>query len=145
MVGSLHIGVAVDGAVMTLPVQRASKTDARFSVTATDSGALAVSGELDMSTAPVLRASLAKVIAEAGVETTIVVDLSSVSFTDIVGLDPLLEARWQLVQQGRYLIFSDSPPCVSRLLRLLAMRRPSQRSLQRRRTVSRRRSPPSGP
>ena len=114
---------------MTLPVQRASKTDPRFSVKSTDSGALAVCGELDMSTATVLRASLAKVIAEAGVETTIVVDLSGVSFTDILGLDPLLEARRQLVQQARYLIFSDSPPCVARLLRLLATRRPSQRSL----------------
>ncbi|HEY9377868.1 MAG TPA: STAS domain-containing protein [Jiangellaceae bacterium] len=125
---------------MTLLLQRASNSEPQFSVKATGSGALAVVGELDMSTAPALRASLARVIAEPALETTIVVDLSGVTFTDIVGLDPLLEARRQLVKQGRHLILADSPPCVTRLLRLLATRTPSQRSLQRRETATRRRS-----
>ena len=89
---------------MTLVLQRASNSEPQFSVKATGSGALAVVGELDMSTAPVLRASLANVIAEPALETTIVVDLSGVTFTDIVGPDPLLEARRQLVKQGRHLI-----------------------------------------
>jgi anti-anti-sigma factor len=121
---------------MTLLLQRASNSEPQFSVKTTGSGALAVVGELDMSTAPVLRASLANVIAEPALETTIVVDLSGVTFTDIVGL----EARRQLVKQGRHLILADSPPCVTRLLRLLATRTPSQRSLQRRETATRRRS-----
>lgn len=104
---------------MTLPAQRAWDTSPWFDVQATASGVHAVSGELDMSTAPALRTYLRTVVAETPVDTTIVVDLSGVTFTDIVGLDPLLEARSQLAPGGGRLILRGAPAGVTKLLRLL--------------------------
>jgi hypothetical protein len=63
-----------------------------------------------MSTDPALRTYLETVVAEASVE-TIVVDPSGVTFTDIVGLDPLLEARPQLARDGRRLILRRARAC----------------------------------
>ena len=103
---------------MTLPAQRAWDASPWFDVQATASGVHVVSGELDMSTAPALRTYLEMVVAETSVE-TIVVDLSGVTFTDIVGLDPLLEARSQLARDGRRLVLRRAPERVTILLRLL--------------------------
>ena len=58
-------------------------------------------------------------VAKTPVE-TIVVDLSGVTFTDILGLDPLLEARSQLVRNGQRLILRGAPERVTTLLRLWA-------------------------
>ena len=104
---------------MTLPAQRVWDTSPWFDVQATGSGVHAVSGELDMSTAPALRTYLKTVVAGTPVDTTIVVDLSRVTFTDIVGLDPLLEARSQLAHGGRRLMLRGAPAGVTKLLRLL--------------------------
>ena len=103
---------------MTLPAQRAWDASPWFDVQATAYGIHAVSGELDMSTAPALRTYLETVVAETSVE-TMVVDLSGVTFTDIVGLDPLLEARSRLARDGRRLILRRAPERVSTLLRML--------------------------
>jgi anti-anti-sigma factor len=84
--------------------------DPRFDVQATASGVHVVSGELDMSTAPALRTYLETVVAQTAVQ-TIVVDLSGVTFTDIVGLDPLLEAGSQLARDGRRLILRRARAC----------------------------------
>jgi anti-anti-sigma regulatory factor len=86
-------------------------------------------------------AYLVKVIAETNDETPIVVDLSGVTFTDIVGLDPLMEARRRLAHGNRLLILSGSPKCVTRLLRLLVTNSASQRSVRHCGALSRRVSP----
>ncbi|HET9900228.1 MAG TPA: STAS domain-containing protein, partial [Actinomycetes bacterium] len=67
---------------MTLPAQRAWEAAPWFDVQATASGVHAVSGELDMSTAPALRTYLETVVVATPAQ-TIVVDLSGVTFTDI--------------------------------------------------------------
>lgn len=71
-----------------------------------------------MLTAPALRTYLETVVAKTPVE-TIVVDLSGVTFTDILGLDPLLEARSQLARNGRRQILPGAPERVTTLLRPL--------------------------
>ena len=126
---------------MTVPAPRTADTTPWFDVRVSEAGIHAVTGELDMCTAPILRAYLAKVIAETNDETPIVVDLSGVTFTDIVGLDPLMEARRRLAHGNRLLILSGSPNCVTRLLRLLVTNSASRRSLRRRGASSRRASP----
>ena len=103
---------------MTLPAQRAWDASPWFDGQATASGVHAVSGALDMSTAPALRTYLETVVAEASVE-TIVVDLSGVPFTEHCWSRSLLEARSQLARDGRRLILRRAPERVTNLLRLL--------------------------
>ena len=82
-------------------LQRASNSEPQFCVKATGKGALAVLAN-SICRPPLYCASLTKVIAEPSLETTIVVDLSGVTFTTSSGSNPLLEARLQLVTQGRH-------------------------------------------
>jgi anti-anti-sigma factor len=126
----------------TVPAPRTSDTAPWFDVRVSEAGTHAVTGELDMCTALILRAYLAKVVADTSDETPIVVDLSGVTLTDIVGLDPLMEARRQLAHANRLLILSGSPKRVTRLLRLL-ITSSAQRSLRRRGPLSRRRFLPT--
>ena len=61
--------------------------------------AFTVSGELDMATAPELRERLGAAV-DSGA-TTIVVDLSEVTFMDSIGLAAILHARSRLRAGGR--------------------------------------------
>ena len=60
---------------------------------------LAVSGELDLATAPDLRERLAALV-DAGT-TSIVVDLRDVTFMDSIGLAAIVQARSRLRANGR--------------------------------------------
>jgi hypothetical protein len=68
---------------------RTTDTTPWLDVQVSEAGTHAVTGELDMGNAPILREYSAKVVAERIDETPIVVDLSDVPFTVIVGLGPL--------------------------------------------------------
>lgn len=78
---------------------------------------LAISGELDISTAAQLRALLASL---EGVERCLRVDLSEVSFTDCTGLAPILDAAQSRAQTGLPpLVLTDISRAVRRLLDIL--------------------------
>ena len=63
-----------------------------------DVSVVAVSGEVDVYSAPSLKASLAELL-QSGV-TTVVVDLSGVGFLDSTGLGALVEARSATTEAG---------------------------------------------
>jgi anti-sigma B factor antagonist len=66
---------------------------------------LTVSGELDIATAPVLRAGLGAAI-EAGKD-RLVVDLSAISFLDSVALATIVHAKQRLPEGGRMALVVD--------------------------------------
>jgi anti-sigma B factor antagonist len=72
-------------------------------------------GELDLATAPRLRARLLEAVRRhpAGV----VVDLSEVTFADCQALGALIAARNLSVALGRPLVLRCTPPPVARLLK----------------------------
>lgn len=67
--------------------------------------AIAVSGELDIATAPELRRSMTAAI-DAGAS-RLVIDLCSVSFMDSVAMAAIIHARTQLADGGRLAIVLD--------------------------------------
>jgi anti-anti-sigma factor len=77
---------------------------------------VAVSGELDVATAPLLAARLME--AEAGEASLIVLDLSGVSFMDSTGLHVILSAHARSQQNGGRLRLTKGPEQVQRLLEL---------------------------
>jgi anti-sigma B factor antagonist len=83
-----------------------------------DSCCLAVSGELDMATAPRLRAAL-----DAGLErdASMVVDLASLDFIDMAGLRALLDAAARAGANGRRFELLNPSPAVGRLLELTGL------------------------
>jgi anti-sigma B factor antagonist len=66
---------------------------------------LAVGGELDIATAPVLRDRLTAAI-EAGKD-RLVIDLSAISFLDSVALATILHAKQRLPEHGRMALAID--------------------------------------
>ena len=71
---------------------------------------LAVSGEIDISTAPGLRRELDTLIAEA--HSPAVVDLSAVTFIDASGLSELVAARRKVAHTDVEIVLVDpSAPC----------------------------------
>ena len=78
---------------------------------------VAVTGELDVATAPLLAERIAQ--AETAAAPLIVVDLSGVSFMDSTGLHTLLEAHARSQQEGdRLRIASPWSAQVQRLMEL---------------------------
>lgn len=75
-----------------------------------------VEGDVDVATAGRLREVLGS--AMGGPSTTVVLDVSGVSFLDCAGLRELLAARARLVAGGRGLRLRSPSPAVLRLLRL---------------------------
>jgi anti-sigma B factor antagonist len=72
--------------------------------------ALAVSGEIDLATAPGLRRELETLIAEA--HSPAVLDLSAVTFIDASGLSELVAAKGKVAQTDVQLVLVDpSRPC----------------------------------
>jgi anti-anti-sigma factor len=77
---------------------------------------VAVSGELDVATAPLLAARLEE--AEAGEARLIVLDLSDVPFMDSTGLHVILSAHARSQQDGGRLRLTTPPEQVQRLFEL---------------------------
>lgn len=81
---------------------------------------MALSGDLDMATAPILRENLARV--EDGGAVTIMLDLSEVTFIDSSGLKEFLEARSRARDNGHRLLMSGASPAAQRLFELTGTR-----------------------
>ena len=77
---------------------------------------LALSGELDMATAPILSEDLASF--EGNSVSTIVLDLRDLRFIDSTGLHALVEARSRAVSIGDRLLLSGASPAARRLMEL---------------------------
>lgn len=81
---------------------------------------MALSGELDMATAPILRENLARVEDSGAV--SIMLDLSEVTFIDSSGLKEFLEARSRAQDNGHRLLMSGASPAAQRLFELTGTR-----------------------
>jgi anti-sigma B factor antagonist len=78
---------------------------------------LELHGELDLSTAPVLRDALDATAEAAVVE--VILDMAGVRFADLAGMQPVLDAVAGAGGRGRTLLVRDAPPSVRRILALL--------------------------
>jgi anti-sigma B factor antagonist len=78
-----------------------------------------VSGEVDIATAPLLRAVLDTVVGRR--PTLVEVDLSGTTFLDAHGLSALSAARRRLAGRHARLVLRDPSPVVLRLLELTRM------------------------
>ena len=77
-------------------------------------------GELDLSTAPAVRAELLAVAATTQLD-KVVVDLSGVGFADSSGLEPLIEAQQMLTLRGKRLRLRGASAQVAKVMRLLGL------------------------
>ena len=77
---------------------------------------MALSGELDMATVPILRENLAPF--EGNGVSTIVLDLHDLTFIDSSGLLAFLEARRRAMSNGHRLLLSGAGPAARRLFEL---------------------------
>jgi anti-sigma B factor antagonist len=82
---------------------------------------VAVEGELDIATAPMLDATLADI--ERGGEGTLLLDLALVRFIDSTGLRALLSARRRAEVSGRRLRLANLSPDVERVFDVTGVRR----------------------
>jgi len=89
----------------------------RFSVTAApeagDLIGLAVSGEIDIATAPQLRTALADAIGRSPGDVEL--DLRNCSFIDSIGLQVIVQAAVTLAERGGWLSLSRPPERLRRL------------------------------
>ena len=81
-----------------------------------DSALFAVSGELDISTAPELEQALEQISLDQC--KLVVVDLRDLEFMDSTGLSTLVRAHQRLSERGCELTLVKGPPQVQRLLDL---------------------------
>ena len=91
-------------------------------VTAHDSGeavVLAVAGEVDLLSAPILGDSIATAL--AGAPELLVIDLSEVSFLASIGITVLLEARREAGTATRVRVVAPEDGVVNRTLRLTGL------------------------
>ena len=84
-----------------------------------DSTVVAVGGELDLATAPMLREILPLAIASSGARPRLFVDLHGVPFVDSWGLRPITDAFTELAGIGGELRIVSVRPPVRRLVALL--------------------------
>ena len=80
---------------------------------------LALRGELDMSSAPVLERALGEAARRRPAE--IVLDLTDLSFTDVSGLRTILDAARTGRREGWNLVIANPLPHIVRLLELTAI------------------------
>lgn len=76
---------------------------------------VAVSGELDVATAPVLRARLSDLIENQG-NMSLAIDMKNLTFMDSTGVHVLVQASSQLRARGGQLKLTSVPPSTYRLL-----------------------------
>ena len=81
---------------------------------------MVLSGDLDLSTAPILREELAQV--EASGVRAIMLDLREVTFIDSTGLHEFLQARSRAQDNGHRLLMSGASPAARRLFELTGTR-----------------------
>jgi anti-anti-sigma factor len=79
---------------------------------------IALSGELDMATVPILTDNLAPF--EGNGVSTIVLDLQDLTFIDSSGLLAFVDARRRAVINGHRLVMSGASPAARRLFELTA-------------------------
>jgi anti-anti-sigma factor len=77
---------------------------------------MALSGELDMATVPILRENLAPF--EGNGVSTIVLELQDLAFIDSSGLLAFVEARRRAMSNGHRLVMSGASPAAQRLFDL---------------------------
>jgi anti-sigma B factor antagonist len=77
---------------------------------------MALSGELDMATAPIFRENLAEVEDSGAV--TIMLDLREVTFISSSGMKEFVEARGRAQDNGHRLLMSGASPAARRLFDL---------------------------
>ena len=97
---------------------------ATLAVDVTPEGAsarLRLDGELDVTSSPLLQTVLDQLLdpRRTPVCTSLVLDLSGLSFADASGLSPVLMARWQLAERQGTLELRHPRRCVQRVLRVL--------------------------
>ena len=78
-----------------------------------------VSGELDLSTAGMLRDELTQTLDEGAL--LVLVDASQVSFVDSAGLRTLITARNDFEEHGGRLVLEETGPTLDRLLELTGL------------------------
>ena len=81
---------------------------------------VAVCGEVDLATAPVLRDRLLGVLGDQG-PTMVSVDLAGVSFLDCTGINALIAARNAAARTGRQMRVTQPQPIVRRVLDLTGL------------------------
>lgn len=81
---------------------------------------VAVSGELDLATGPILADEIAR--CEGPNTGHVFVDLARVTFIDTDGIRFLCQARQRSDDDGRHLVLAAVSPVVQRLLRLTGLR-----------------------
>ena len=77
---------------------------------------IALSGELDMATVPILSDHLAPF--QGNGVSTIILDLQNLTFIDSTGLHAFLEARRRAMSNGHRLLLSGASPAARRLFEL---------------------------
>lgn len=90
------------------------------SVSRDDEVVVALRGEIDLATAPLLERELA--LAPVRAARAVLVDLERVAFMDLTGLRPLLSLAIRS-RPGHRVAITAGPPPVQRLLELSGMRR----------------------
>jgi anti-sigma B factor antagonist len=82
---------------------------------------VAICGEIDIQSAPVLRDELLRVIRRRGPQLTI--DLGGVTFLDCAGLDVLVATRRRAQLEGGWVRLVRVPPQARRMISLLQLDR----------------------
>ena len=80
---------------------------------------VALSGELDVSSAPELERCLSELEAES--HSDVVLDLSELSFVDSAGISVLVKAKHQAEAKGRQLVLRGPPPQVQRIFAVIGI------------------------
>lgn len=83
-----------------------------------ESVTVAVSGELDIATAPRFSARLGELL-RRGCPRELVIDLSGLSFIDATGLRALTELRRRVEQQQAVLVLAGVPAQMQRVIQLI--------------------------
>lgn len=82
---------------------------------------VAVEGQIDMATVPLLWGSLEE--ATSAVSTRLIVDVSGATFVDSTGMAVFLMAHKRLRGQGAELVLRDPTPAVRRVLQVAGLDR----------------------
>jgi anti-sigma B factor antagonist len=86
---------------------------------------VSVAGELDIATTELLRSHLLEMLQEAGhaqrTKTTLVIDVSRLSFIDAAGLGILVSVQNHALRQHTPLRIAGIPPAMRRLLRITGL------------------------